>query len=40
VLAGDVKNGRGGAQWAREAFPNKQIVMVAGNHELFGLDWE
>jgi predicted phosphodiesterase len=40
VFAGDVKNGLGGAQWAREAFPNKQIVMVAGNHELFGLDWE
>jgi len=40
VLAGDLKNGLGGAQWARNAFPNKQIVMVAGNHELYGLDWE
>lgn len=39
VLAGDVMNGPGGPAWARQAFPNKEIVMVSGNHELYGLDW-
>jgi predicted phosphodiesterase len=33
VLAGDIDDGLGGFRWAREAFPDKPIVMVAGNHE-------
>lgn len=39
VLAGDVMNGLGGPAWARQAFPSKEIVMVGGNHELYGQDW-
>ncbi len=36
VLAGDVGQGTAGLYWAREAFENKPIVMVLGNHEFFG----
>lgn len=39
VLAGDVMNGLGGPRWARKSLPGKKIVMVAGNHELYGQDW-
>ncbi|MEK9776737.1 MAG: metallophosphoesterase, partial [Quisquiliibacterium sp.] len=35
VLAGDIHNGAEAARWARKAFPNDQILMVAGNHEFY-----
>lgn len=36
VLAGDIDDGVGGFRWARETFPDKPVVMVAGNHEFYG----
>jgi len=39
VLAGDIDDGLGGFRWAREAFPDKPIVMVAGNHEYYEKHW-
>ena len=35
VLAGDVDEGVRGFRWARETFPDKPVVMVAGNHEFY-----
>ena len=39
VLADDIDDGLGGIRWAREAFPEKPIVMVAGNHEFYDKHW-
>jgi hypothetical protein len=39
VLAGDIDDGLGGFRWARETFPDKPLVMVAGNHEFYGYHW-
>jgi Icc-related predicted phosphoesterase len=39
VLAGDVHPGVDGIVWARQAFGDKPLVMVAGNHELYEGDW-
>lgn len=39
VLAGDIHQGVQAPIWAREAFPDKEIVMVAGNHEFYGRHW-
>lgn len=39
VLAGDIHEGVQAPMWAREAFPDKEIVMVAGNHEFYGRYW-
>jgi len=39
VLAGDIDEGTRGVRWARETFPDKPIVMVAGNHEFYGHHW-
>lgn len=39
VLAGDVMDGLQGPSWARDAFPDKEIVLVPGNHELYEQDW-
>ena len=39
VLAGDIDDGAGGFRWARETFPDKPVVMVAGNHEFYGYNW-
>jgi len=39
VLAGDINDGLGGIRWARETFPDKPIVMVAGNHEFYEKHW-
>jgi predicted phosphodiesterase len=36
VLAGDIDEGTRGMRWARETFPDKGIVFVAGNHEFYG----
>ena len=40
VLAGDIHVGVQGLVWARETFPDKPIVYVAGNHELYDGDWD
>lgn len=39
VLAGDIHEGVLAPIWARQAFPNKEIVFVAGNHEFYGRYW-
>lgn len=39
VLAGDIHEGDQSPEWARKAFPNKPIVLVAGNHEFYGRNW-
>lgn len=36
VLAGDIGKGTSGIEWARNAFPDKEIVYVPGNHEFYG----
>lgn len=36
VLPGDVWKGDAGIYWARAAWPDKEIVYVAGNHEFYG----
>lgn len=36
VLPGDIWKGDAGIYWARAAWPNKEIVYVAGNHEFYG----
>lgn len=38
VLAGDIHKGNSGVIWAREMWPNEQIVYVPGNHEFYGRD--
>ena len=38
VLAGDIHQGIQGVQWAQETFTGP-ILMVLGNHELYGHDW-
>ena len=39
VLAGDIHEGVHSPMWAREAFPDKPIILVAGNHEFYGKFW-
>ncbi len=39
VLAGDIEEGLRSPEWARQAFPDKEIVLVAGNHEFYGRYW-
>lgn len=39
VLAGDIHEGVQAPIWARQAFPNKEIVFIAGNHEFYGRYW-
>ena len=39
VLAGDIDEGARGLRWARETFPDKGIIYVAGNHEFYGGHW-
>lgn len=39
VLAGDIHPGDDGIRWARETFPGKPVIYVAGNHEFYGGDW-
>jgi Icc-related predicted phosphoesterase len=39
VLAGDIDEGTRGMRWARETFPDKGIIYVAGNHEYYGGHW-
>jgi Icc-related predicted phosphoesterase len=40
VLAGDINNGISGIKWGREAFPDKPILYVMGNHEFYGGHWD
>lgn len=35
VLAGDIHLGLQGLQWARQAFPGRPVLYVAGNHEYY-----
>lgn len=37
VLAGDIGKKSNGIIWAREAFPDKEIIYVPGNHEFYGV---
>lgn len=39
VLAGDIHQGAAGIAWARESYPDRPVVYVAGNHEFYGEDW-
>jgi predicted phosphodiesterase len=39
AVVGDVGNGADSIWRLREIFPNKPIVMVAGNHDFYGLWW-
>lgn len=36
VLAGDIGKQSNGIIWAREKFPDKEIIYVPGNHEFYG----
>lgn len=36
VLAGDIWKHDRGVYWARESWPDKEIIYVAGNHEFYG----
>lgn len=38
VLAGDIHKGNLGIYWARQTWPSKPIVYVAGNHEFYHQD--
>lgn len=35
LLAGDIGSGTSGLYWAADAFPDKQVLYVAGNHEYY-----
>lgn len=35
VLAGDIHQGTAGLSWAKQEFPNQQIIYVPGNHEYY-----
>jgi predicted phosphodiesterase len=39
ILAGDIHVGAQGLVWARQTFPDKPIVYVPGNHELYDGHW-
>lgn len=36
ILAGDIWKKEMGIYWARETWPNTEIIYVAGNHEFYG----
>lgn len=38
VLAGDIHKSNLGIYWARETWPDKHLVYVAGNHEFYNQD--
>lgn len=38
VLAGDIGKKASGIPWARQAFPDKPIIYVPGNHEFYSAD--
>ncbi|MBB6557467.1 hypothetical protein HNP48_000131 [Acidovorax soli] len=40
VLADDIQQGNLAPSWARRTFPDKLLVLVAGNHEFYHGHWE
>jgi predicted phosphodiesterase len=36
VLAGDIGVGVAGVEWARQQFPDRPVLYLAGNHEFYG----
>ena len=38
ILAGDIGLGIGGLHWADARFPNRPVIYVPGNHELYHYD--
>lgn len=40
VLAGDIHRGSQVIPWARTTFPDKPVVLVAGNHEFYSHRWD
>ncbi|RKZ99160.1 MAG: serine/threonine protein phosphatase [Gammaproteobacteria bacterium] len=40
VLAGDIHIGTQGFLWAKENFPDSEIIYVAGNHEFYHHDYQ
>ena len=36
VLAGDVHTGKNGIKWILEAFRDRPVIYVLGNHEFYG----
>lgn len=40
VLAGDIGMGVGGIEWAKQAFADRPVVYVLGNHEYYRNDWQ
>ena len=40
VLAGDIHKGAEAPAWARKTFPDKPLILIAGNHELYGGHWD
>jgi len=38
ILAGDIWKRDQGIYWARESWPNTEIIYVAGNHEFYGCE--
>ena len=36
VLAGDIHTGKNAIKWIRQAFPDKPVIYVLGNHEFYG----
>jgi predicted phosphohydrolase len=36
ILAGDISTGLNGFTWALEAFPDRPVIYVLGNHEFYG----
>ena len=38
VLAGDIGKHAEGIEWARENWPDKEVVFIPGNHEFYRVD--
>lgn len=38
VLAGDIHKSDLGIYWARQTWPDKEIIYIAGNHEYYRKD--
>lgn len=39
LLAGDIGSHTHGLEWARQAFPDKRLIMINGNHEYYGAEY-
>lgn len=39
ILAGDIGSYDNGIHWARETWPDKEIIYVPGNHEFYGREF-